>query len=102
MGTGPMHRAVEFSANLKMSKARNVFLHPEQIMKHANMMKHQKIPSLFLCQGCLFNAKVSIESHKAPADVRDNFTCNSDQYFDRIPCQCENDVHGQSMRKIRF
>ena len=50
----------------------------------------------------LFNAKVSIESHKAPADVRDNFTCNSDQYFDRIPCQCENDVHGQSMRKIRF
>ncbi len=40
MGTGPIHHIVDFGAKLKMSKARNIFLHPEQIMKHANMMKH--------------------------------------------------------------
>ena len=34
MRTGPMHRVVDFFANLKKSKARNIFLHPEHMMRH--------------------------------------------------------------------
>ena len=83
MRTGPMHRVVDFFANLKMSKARNIFLHPE------HMMKHHETP-LFLCQGCLV-AKISIESHEAPADVRDNFT--------RAINNILTEIHGQSMRR---
>lgn len=47
-------------------------------------------PSLFLCQACLVT-KVSIESHEAPADVRDNFTSEINNILTKI--------HGQSMRR---